>query len=220
MLFAASPRLAVVLAGTLLLEALLTAGFALASGELVGAVPEAVRGGFDSAAGDRILLVLAAVVAAFIVRQSLEPFQGALVATLGRRVQAHFRARAMRAALGPAGIAHLEDPPTLDLIARVRGAAQGQYTPALALRGLVNLTQKALLALASTALIWMYYRWWLALGLLAALVVARSRLRRDVFRAVAVVTGATPVMRRAEYYLGLALGQSAAKETRVFGLGG
>lgn len=219
LVFAASPRLTVVLAGTLLLEALLTAGFALASGELVGAVPGAIRGGFDSPAGSRTVLVLVAVVAVFIVRQALEPFQGALVATLGRRVQAHFRVRAMRAALGPAGIAHLEDPATLDLIARVRGAAQGQYTPALALRGLVNLAQKALVALTSTALIWVYYRWWLALGLLGALLLARSRLRRDVFRAVAVVTGATPVMRRAEYYLGLALGPSAAKETRVFGLG-
>ncbi len=220
MLLAASPRLTALLGASLLLEAALTAGFALASGELVGAVPDTVRGGLASPAGNVLVAALAAVVAAFILRQALEPFQGALLATLGRRLQGRFRERAMWAALGPAGIAHLEDPANQDLLARVRGAVQGQYTPAQALRGLVNLSQKALTALTSTALIWVYYRWWLAVWLLLALLVARSRLRRDVFRAVAVMTGTTAATRRADYFLGLALEPSAAKETRVFGLAG
>lgn len=219
MLLAASPRLAILLGATLLLEAALTAGFAVASGELVGAVPGAVRGGLASPSGRGLAVALAAVVAVFILRQALEPFQGALVATLGRRLQGSFRGRAMRAALRPSGIAHLEDPANRDLIARVRGTAQGEYTPAQALRGLVNLSQKALTALTSTALIWIYYEWWLAVALLIALLAARSRLRRDVFRAVAAMTGATPATRRAEYFLGLALGPAAAKEARVFGLG-
>lgn len=218
-LWETSAPLMCLLGATLALEALLAAGFALASGALVAAVPEAAGAGYPSPAADRLLAALVAVVLVFIGGQVLEPFEDALVATVGRRLAGRFGTRGLRAALLPSGIAHLEDPATVDLLARVRGAAQGQYPPAQASRGLVNLAQKALRALTSTALIWMYYRWWLAVGLLLALLVGRAWLRRDVLRAVGAMTGATPVMRRADYFLELALQPGAGKEIRVFGLG-
>lgn len=219
MLHSASPRLTYLLGLLLVLQAALSLAFVLASGELVGIVPDAVRDGRDSPAGDRLMVWLAVVGTTFVLQQIVDPFQETLIDTMGRRLEGWFRDRAMTAVLRPRGIAHLEDPATRDLIARVRGAAQGQYGPPLALRGLVNLSQKALTAITSTGLIWIYFEWWLAIGLVVVLLAVRIRLRRDVFRAVGVMTGATPATRRADYFLGQALEPAAAKETRVFGLG-
>jgi len=192
--------------------------FTLASGALVGSVPAAVSGGFSSPAGERLIAALVAVVALFVLRQSLDPLEDLLTTTLGRQVEGNLQLRAMRAALGPAGIAHLEDPAVVDLLSRARGVATGRYTPSQAVRGLFNLLLKLAQTVVSTALIWRYERWWLALGLMAVLVVTRTIARRNVLQEVAVATGATPVHRRTEYFLGLALEPGAAKETRVFGL--
>jgi ATP-binding cassette subfamily B protein len=219
MLHASSPRLTYLLVLLLLLQAALSLAFVLASGELVGLVPDAVRDGRDSPAVDRLVRWLVVVGVTFVLQQILDPFQETLIDTLGRRLEGWFRDRAMTAVLRPSGIAHLEDPATRDLIARVRGAAQGQYAPPLALRGLVNLVQKAFTAFTATALIWIYFEWWLAIALLLILLAVRTRLRRDVFRAVGVMTGATPATRRADYFLAQALEPVAAKETRIFGLG-
>jgi ATP-binding cassette subfamily B protein len=193
-------------------------GLTVASGVLVGAVPAATRGGLDSPAGGRLLAALAVVAILFWLRQALEPFQSLPIDVLGRRFGGHIRVRAMRASLSPTGIAHLEDPALRDLLSRARGALTGQYTPEMTVRGLHNLLLKVLQSAASTALIGIYYRWWLALGLLAVLLAIRVRIRRQVLQTLEVMMSATPAIRRADYFLDLALDPQAAKETRVFGL--
>src|SRR5256885_1707751 len=88
------------------------------------------------------------------------------------------RSAAALGALAAAGIGHLEAPRLADLVARARGAAMGQYAPGLALWGLVDLLSARLQALASAALIAAYFQWWVAIGLLALLQLARWRTRR------------------------------------------
>jgi ATP-binding cassette subfamily B protein len=215
------PLLSALLAVAIALGTLLGVGFMLASGALVGTVPAVLREGrLDSPAGQRLAVAAAAVVAVFIVREVVGPVRDALTRTLGRRLEEHLRERAMGAALGPAGIAHLEDPALLDLVSRARGAAMGQYPPRMALQGLVDLVEARLQVISSFVLVAAFFRWWLALGLLAVFLFVRSRARRLDLQVMEVLTRTTGALRRSDYFLGLALRPDAAKETRVFGLAG
>jgi ATP-binding cassette subfamily B protein len=209
--------LTLLLTAALVLEALLSALFVLASGRLIGNVPEAIRDGIDAPAEERLRAALTVVVVIFFLMRALEPFRDLLIEMLSRRLSGRLRDRAMRATLGPPGIAHLEDPTLLDLISRSRAAMLG-LTSEQVVRGLVNLFQKTLQASIATVLIGLYYRWWLALGLLGVFLVVRSRIRGNILKTVEAMISTTPVMRRADYYLDLALDPRAAKETRIFGL--
>lgn len=211
-----NPALAVALTALVVTGVLLSMGFTLASGLLVGAVPGAVRQGLDSSAGTKLIGSLIAVIALFLVIQIRQPLQSMLTEKLGRQVEGHLRLRAMGASLRPSGIAHLEYSSTLDLVAVARGTALGQYTPEMALQGLVMLVQSRLQAVAAVVLIGLYFQWWLGVGLLIVLWLLRSLVRRNVFSEI--VTGASGDLRRSDYFLDLALEPGNAKETRVFGL--
>ncbi len=213
-----SPPFAVLLVLLAALSIALGMGFTVASGVVVGSVPGALRSGLASAAGARLIGSLVALLALFWVMQAMEPLHDELIGALGRRMGGTLRGRAMRASLGPVGTRHLEDPALQNLVTRVRSAITGPYTADLAVLGLDNLLLKVFQSAASTALIWVYYRWWLALGLVLLLVAVRTRIRRQVLEAAEAMTYSAPSLRRAEYYLDLALVPTVAKETRVFGL--
>jgi hypothetical protein len=103
----------------------LSTGFMLASGAVVGTLPQAVRAGWSSAAGHRLIGLLVAVGVLFVLMQALEPCQTALAETLGRRIEGRLRLRTMRAALAPDGIAHLEDPVLLDRVGKTTTGPAG-----------------------------------------------------------------------------------------------
>jgi ATP-binding cassette subfamily B protein len=207
------------LAATLLLGAGLAVAAMVASAALVAAVASAVGTGATAATARQLAGPLAVVVGVLALGQAVAQAQRVLTMKLGRALDAHLRARAMRAVLDPVGIGHLEDPALADLVSRARGAAMDQYTPALALLGLVDLLSARLQALASAGLIAVFFHWWVALGLLAALQVARSRTRRLASdRLEAGIAGSAGLLRRAGYFLDLAVSPGAAKEARVFGL--
>src|SRR5437868_15498504 len=65
---AVNAPLAALVGALVLLAPLLTLAFTLATGALVGAVPEAVQGGFASPAGQRLLAALAAAGAVFVIQ--------------------------------------------------------------------------------------------------------------------------------------------------------
>jgi ATP-binding cassette subfamily B protein len=207
----ASAPLTAALALTLLLGVGLSVGVMVASAALIGAAAG------RSAA--HLPALLAIVVGLLAASQVAAQVQQALMVKLGRALEAHLRARAMRAALAPTGIGHLEDPNLIDLLSRARGVAMGQYTPALALWGLVDLLSARLQALASAGLIAVFFHWWLALGLLVLLQLGRARMRRLASdRLEAGIAGSAGLLRRAAYFHDLAMAGWAAKETRVFGL--
>ena len=219
---AVSRSLTALLGALIVLSVLLSLGFVLATGVLVGTVPDAVGGGLDSAAGSRLITALAAVVVLFVAGQVAEPLQSMVAETLGRRLEGHLRARIIAASVGlhpPTGIGHLEDPRLRDLIARARGATLGQQSPAMALDGLVYMAATRLELIGVVAMTAIYFHWWLAAGLLGVLLAARILVRRPSAGVVDAVAETTPDLRRSDYYVDLALAPGAAKETRVFGLG-
>jgi ATP-binding cassette, subfamily B, bacterial len=138
---------------------------------------------------------------------------------LGRRTEGRLQARAMAASLGPDGIAHLEDPDGRDAITLIREPAPGQQTPSAAVEGIGPTMINKLTAISGSALV-ATYSVPLGLLLLVTWAAAQTQLLRYLVRAVeAQIVGARP-LRRALYFRDLALRPSAAKELRVFGLGG
>ena len=120
----------------------------------------------------------------------------------------------------PTGIGQLEDPIVHDLISQAQGVALGRYTPSMALGALVSLVSSRLELISGAVLIAVLFHWWLAVGLMSILLFTRAQVRRSVVKAVEVLMGTTPVLRRADYFHDFAFIAEAAKETRVFDLGG
>ena len=218
---AVSALLTTLLGALIVVGVLQSLGFILATGVLVGAVPDAFGGGLGSPAGTRLLTALAVVVVLFVVGQVVEPLRSTVTDTLGRRLEGHLRARIIAASVGLhplTGIGHLEDPRLRDLIARARGAALGQHTPAMALDGLVYVAATRLELIGVVAMTTIYFHWWLAAGLIGILLAARVLVRRRSAGVVTAVAETVTDLRRSNYYADLALAPGAAKETRVFGL--
>ena len=216
-----SGPLTTLLGSLIVLGVLQSLGFVLATGVLVGTVPDAIGAGLDSVAGTRLLTALAVVVVLFVVGQVVEPLRSTVAYTLGRRLEGHLRARIIAASVGlhpPTGIGHLEDPRLRDLIARARGAALGQHTPAMALDGLVYVAATRLELIGVVAMTAIYFHWWLAGGLIGVLLAARFLVRRPSAGVAEAVAETTADLRRSDYYVDLALAPGVAKETRVFGL--
>lgn len=212
-----SRRLTVRVVLLLLFTALLPATLAVFTGLLVGTTGSAVTGGWSSAAGRRLVAVIAALVVLFVLQQLSSPALRALSESLGRRVEGHLRGRVMEATLAPAGIAHLEDPDLADQVATAQAVGIGQTTVREAVVGLAMVGSNRLAGLLS-AVVLTRYRWWLAAGLLAVyagLTWVRARLLQGT---VAALRGHARRFRRSSYFRDLALKPGAAKEVRVFGL--
>src|SRR5215469_15089605 len=154
LVYRANPRLATQLLVASVVLGLMPTLFTLASGSLVGA---AHRGG-------HVLVPLLVVAVAFLVGDAGSNFTNALIEGFREQVEASRRARVMAAALAPAGVSHVEDEETLDLI---RHGAENEWpnTSAftLAVYGIVRLRVTALIS----AVLVLRFRWWLGLGLVA-----------------------------------------------------
>jgi len=212
-----SRPLTVALAGLILVSGALPVAFMVASGGLVGSVPAAVRGGFSSPAGHRLVRDVVIVAALFAVQQVTAPVVGATALALGRRVTGALRGRAMRAALAPVGVWHLEDPATLDDLSLVRGIGPGQLTPEGAVEGMAMIGLRYVKGAAAAGLLATFY-WWLPLPLVLAALVSALWLMRLLGAVVDVIIGNTQPLRRSSYFRDLAITPGPAKETRVFGL--
>ncbi len=198
-------------------SAVLPVAFAVASGAAVAAVPRAVGGGLGSPGGRHLLVAVIVLGGLLAAQQTLSPVQDALTRMLARRVQRRTYRRSLAAALRPRTVAHLEDPELLDLVGAATVLTPGG--PAGAVRAVFAQSRRFLSGLAGLLLV-AHFHWWLALALLAAelFLLATNRVMYNqliVFRVLQM-----PSLRRAVYLRGLAMNPDAAKETRVFGLGG
>ncbi len=209
--------LTALLAGGVVVAALLPAGFALASGRLVGAIEEAGGQGLGSPAGRRVMVAGVVAVALFAGRQVAAPALRALAEAVGRRLDSHIRARVMVATLAPAGIAHLEDPDVLDEVAAAQAVGTGEITGKEAIAGITGSASRILAGLAS-AVVLAAYHWALALALVVVYIVMTRALTGDLRRTVNALRGHARRFRRSGYLRDLALAPEAAKEIRVFGL--
>ena len=91
-------------------------------------------------------------------------------------------------------------------------------TPGSTVQGLTMLWLGRLSALGSLVLV-ARFRWWLAVLLLAANLVTLRSKKRSFLNMTTMYTKSAERLRKSSYFREVALGQEAAKETRVFGLG-
>ena len=208
-LFRADPRLAAAWWAVLACRGALPAGFAVASGALVGAV----QGGRDLAGP------LAAVGVVFVLLRVLTPVHQAIGTSLGDRTAAWLYDRLTGACVGPPGMGHLEDPAlTADLTA-ARDFDLGMTGPPLSIAmdfiadGLVELVGGLAAAVVLAA-----FAWWAPLLLGGAWLATHWLLRESLVWRDRATEEVRSAQRDADYTYRLAVDPPAAKELRLFGL--
>jgi ATP-binding cassette subfamily B protein len=210
-LFRADPGLAVAWWAVLVCRGVLPAGFAVATGALVGAVQD----------GRGLAGPLAAVGVVFVLLQVLVPVHQAIGTNLGDRTAAWLYDRLTEASLRPPGMGHLESPALAADLTAARDFDLGMTGPPLSIAmdfiagGLVEL-----LGGLAAAVVLFGFAWW-APPLLGGAWLATHWLLRESSvwrdRATGEVRSA---QRDADYSYRLAVDPPAAKELRLFGLAG
>lgn len=217
MLPSVSPVLTAAAALAVVVTAIVPAGFALATGAVVGSIPGAVRDGLGSPSGHRLTAALFAVAALFVLQQVAGPTVRAVSDALGRRASAVLRHRVMAATLAPVGIGHLEDLNVLDQIRAAQSVGTGQATPREAVVGMANVAAVRGRGLASAALL-IGFHWWLALAMVLIYGSVARLISVDFGRGVAALRGQPRRFRRSDYFKEITLQPHTAKEVRLFGL--
>src|ERR1700761_5829545 len=185
-------------------------------GYVVGAIPDALKDGMSSAAGDRLIAAL--VVAALLYAASLilDPIGAAFSTAASQRINGQIQARLLTAVTAPGTVTHLEDQGTLNRLAAAEGSLTG-FFPGDAPVTWVGSVAGRLSGVFGCAMIAAYF-WWLGLLLLVMWLAGRQVVRRSVLKQAIDMRGQTTEMRRAWYYTGVGSKARDAKEVRVFGL--
>ncbi|HEY4097796.1 MAG TPA: hypothetical protein VGM33_19895, partial [Baekduia sp.] len=216
LLVEASPRLAAAAVVFVLAEGALPNLVIVSMGHATGDIPGAVTGGLDSAAGHRLLTALAIAGAIYALSLLRGPVEDALGAAVRTRLSLVLQRRVVGAVCAPAGIAHLEDPATLDRLASATGELNNQQV-ADAPMTLLSLAGDRLGGLLSCVVL-ATFRVWVGALLLVVWLAVRRPTRAFVISRVTTFRRATPTLRQANYLLAFAAGGAGAKEQRVFGL--
>ena len=210
-------RTTVVLGVCVLLSAVLPLAFTVATGLLIGSIPDAVRDGPESPASQRSVILLVVAGSVFLVRRLVHALQRTAALALRLDFNQYIQARIARAVTTPSGIAHLEDPEVADQIRTAQGVWDSYYHPGAAVTGLAGVIPAWLRGLGAIGLL-ATFQWWLALVVLGGRLAVWHRLHRAHHEATKMAVGQSDVLRRAEYFRDLALTADGAKEVRVWGL--
>jgi ATP-binding cassette, subfamily B, bacterial len=208
-LFAADRVLAVSWWIALVLRGLLPAAFAIAMGELVGAVQR----------GAGIEAPLAVVAVCFVLLQVLAPIHQAISQNLGSRGAAFLYDRLTGACVRPPGMGHLEHPELTSDLMMARDFDLGITGPPLAISmdfiasGLVEFIGGVAMAAVLVA-----YAPWAALLLAGAWLSTHWLLRESGVWRDRNTQEVREAQRHAEYAYRLAVEPAPAKELRLFGL--
>ena len=193
----------------LVLRGLLPAGFAVAMGQLVGAVQHE-----ESLAGP---LTVTGVV--FVLLQVLGPIHVAVSANLGDRTGCWLNDRIAEACVEPPGVGHLEDPELASDLTTARDFDLGMSGPPLSLSmdfiagGLVELVG----GLACAVLLG-FFAWWAPVLLAGAWLATHWLLRESSVWRDRNTDEVRSARRDADYAYRMAVDPPAAKELRLFGL--
>ncbi len=193
----------------LILRGVLPAGFAMATGLLVGAID---RGG--SLAGP-----LAVTGIAFVLLQVLSPLHQAIAANLGDRTAAWLYDRLTEACVRPPGMGHLEDPALGSDLTVARDFDLGIAGPPLHVSldfvagGLVEL-----IGGMACAVVLFAFAWWAPIVLAGAWLATHWLLRESAIWRDRNTEEVRNAQRDADYAFRLAVDPAPAKELRLFGL--
>lgn len=212
-----SRGLSVALAGLIASSAALPIGFILATGLAIRALRRAAEGGFDATTTRTFSVAIGLLAGLYFVKQLLLPTRDAVADALGFRLDGYLRDAVMGATLAPVGIRHLEDPTVSERISVSQGIVGGWIAPGEAVRSATVVVASRLEGLGAGLLL-AAYQWWAPLVLLLAWWWTHRWLATEVATIYRSRQELTPELRRSAYFRDLALGSSAAKELRVFGL--
>jgi ABC-type multidrug transport system fused ATPase/permease subunit len=193
----------------LVLRGLLPAIFAVAMGELVGAVQ---RGG-------SLAMPLALAGSVFVLLQVLSPVHRAVGANLGNRTAAWLYDRLTLACVGPPGLGHLENPAlTADLtLARDFDLAISGPPLFVSMDFIAGGLVEMIGGLAAAAVL-AAYTWWAPVLLAGAWLATHWLLRESAIWRDRNTAEVREAQRHADYTYRLAVEPPAAKELRLFGL--
>ncbi len=186
-------------------------------GQVVGAVPGVIANKPEALSMTAFSLLLAALLAAFLVESMLPTFDQMIGLNLDNHVHRALAIGITEPVLRPRRVAHLEDPQIKDIQEHAKGKAGFQIG-----RGVRNvrwLLSSRLTLFGSAALVGQMFSWPVAIGLVVV------TLFMEYYRAVTCEReldswwGNTEGQRQADYAFNLGM-RDAPKELRVFGLGG
>ncbi len=210
-------RLTVGVAALVAVTGVLPVAIIVATGSVVGAIPDALGQGLDGPAGRRALGGLVVLGGCFITLQVLSAARAAAGSALGWQLNRHLEERVMVAVAAPTDIAHLEDPASLDRISAARDVVFGGYRPCDAVPALATRLSAWIQGFGAAGVL-ATYKWWLAVLVFGTWTWRCRVARRWHARGVTTIGVKAPALRRGEYLRDLALTPGAAKEVRVFGL--
>ena len=207
------------LVGTVAFGAVIPPATAVATGALVGSIPDAVREGRGSDAADGALVALAVLIGLLTTQQLFVAVRQFVSYRAIKRIDGWLVGRVYDALHRPPGIAHLQDPGLLDDLALGGGnpTSLTPETPGGAAVGLVVRSGRWASAIGS-GLVLARVSWLAGLLLLIVALWVRTRAHRSHLLFVRAQRAVWPAYRRASYTSSLATAPAAAKETRIFGL--
>lgn len=212
--------LALALLVTNVVLGLLPVAFIVATSVLVGQVPEAVAAGVDSDPWYALVRTFLVAATFFALQTILTPVQQMLGELMTRRMDGLLQQRLIRTSLRSTGIGPLEDPAVLDALDEVsRWFEARAHTPGSACAGMLALVARYVRLVGFAVLFAVVASWWMAVALLAAVLIFRTG-QRGGLRVLSRVydTAVNSVLRRANYLRDVAMGAQHAKELRLFGL--
>jgi ATP-binding cassette subfamily B protein len=202
-----------------LLVGLAPVGFVIATSVVVGRLPGAIEGGWDSDDGRVLIWAIAAAGILLAVQQGVSPVLAVLSDRISRRVDGTIRDRLAAASVGSPGIAPLEDQELLADLTEAGGSMEfNPFTPGRAVSGLVALINRYVPVFASAVLIGVVFSWLAALAILVGSMLIRYGTRRGLVVENGMWRENMPNIRESWYFRGLALEPPAGKELRIYGL--
>ncbi|HZS94957.1 MAG TPA: ABC transporter ATP-binding protein [Chloroflexota bacterium] len=195
----------------LLLRGALPAGFAIAMGVLVGAVQH----------HSNLTEPLALAGTIFFLLQVLTPIHTAISSNLGDRTAAWLYDRLTDACLRPPGMGHLEDPKLAADLSMARDFDIGVTGPPLSVSlAFIAGSLVELIGGLALAILLATYSLWAAALLVAAWLATHYLLRESAIWRDRNTDEVQAAQQNSDYTYRMAVDPPAAKELRLFGLGG
>jgi ATP-binding cassette, subfamily B, bacterial len=196
---------------------LLPVAMSVATATVVGASPDVVSDGLDSAAGHRLTLAVVLFAVVFVVSSVIGPFVQPLRERLSRRADALVRERVMRASLGPVGVRHMEDAAMQRAFETARNISPLGMTPGFG-ASFVPMIVAERIRLVTYVVILAVLSPLAGLALAGLLVLNQKEMHKAMMRTTGANFASEPPV-FAHYHRDLASTAAPAKEVRVFGLG-
>jgi ATP-binding cassette, subfamily B, bacterial len=209
--------LAVPLWALAVVAALVPIGISITMAIAVGASPQVYAHGLHGSVGHKLIGAVIAFAVLFAMATLVNAWNDPIRLRVERQVDGRLRERVMRAAMGPVGIAHLEDPTIIEAFEGARNMSPRGFSPgsaggALPIQSGSRVT--AIIAIVVAGVIW----WPLGLVLLVLFPFNQIEMERERHR-ISDSAARRADTRFPDYHRDLSTAAVPGKEIRVFGLG-